>query len=342
MKCLVTGATGFTGGHLARRLARQGHDVVALVRPGSDTRELEQAGIELFSGQLTRLDDVLAAAAGAERIYHIAAAFRTAAHPDSYYRDVNVGGTRNVLEAARRVDCSRVVHCSTVGIHGHIDKPPADESYRSRPEDIYQLSKLEGELEARKAIRRGQPVSIVRPGPTYGEGDLRLLKLFRPIRRRRFVMIGRGEVRFHLVHVDDLVNGILLCGALPQALGEIFIITGAEAPTLNQLVRAMAAAMGVPPPRWRVPLAPVYAAGWLCEALCVPLGIEPPLYRRRVSFFTHHREFDIGKAQRVLGYEPRVSLAKGLRRTALWYSEHGFIDPPGLSLGMAPAPRTDN
>jgi nucleoside-diphosphate-sugar epimerase len=329
MRCLVTGATGFTGGHLARRLARQGHEVVALVRPGSDTQALERAGIELFSGQLTRKPDVIAAAAGAERIFHIAGAFRTAAHPDSYYRDVNVGGTLNVLEAARRGGCERVVHCSTVGVHGHIEKPPADESYRTRPGDIYQETKLEGELAAQYAMRRGQPVSIVRPGPIYGEGDLRLLKLFRPIRKRRFVMIGQGEVRFQLVHVDDLVNGILLCSTLREAVGEVFIITGAEAPTLNQLVATIATAVGVPAPRLRVPIAPVYALGGLCEAICVPLGIEPPLYRRRVAFFSHHREFDISKARQVLGYEPRVSLQEGVRRTALWYSGLGLIDPVG-------------
>ncbi|MEX2494682.1 MAG: NAD-dependent epimerase/dehydratase family protein [Woeseia sp.] len=327
MKCLVTGATGFTGGHLARRLVREGNNVVALVRPGSDSRPLAAAGVEIFKGQLTRKQDVLAAASGAERIYHMAAVFRTAAHPQKYYHDVNVGGTINVLEAARRTGCERVVHCSTVGVHGHIEEPPAGETYRTRPDDIYQETKLAGELEAQEAIRRGQPVSIVRPGPIYGEGDLRFLKLFRSIQDRRFLMIGTGRVRLHMVHVDDLVNGLLLSGVAPEAIGEIFILTGAEAPTLNQLAAAAAAAMGVPAPRLRIPVAPVYAAAWLCEMACVPLGIEPPLYRRRVGFFTHHREFDIGKARRVLGYEPRVSLEEGIQRTALWYSQQGLIRP---------------
>jgi dihydroflavonol-4-reductase len=329
MRCLVTGATGFTGGHVARTLASQGHHVVALVRPGSDSRHLRRAGIEQFEGQLTRQADVIAAAAGAEQIYHIASAFRTAAHRQSYYRNVNVGGTLNVLDAARRAGCERVVHCSTVGVHGHIDDPPADENYRTRPGDVYQRTKLEAEIAAQDAIRRGQPVSIVRPGPIYGEGDLRLLKLFKAIQNGRFLMIGSGEVRFHLVHVDDLVNGMLLCGTLREALGETFIITGHEAPTLNQLVEKVGAALGTRVPRWKIPVAPVYAAAWLCEALCVPLGIEPPLHRRRVGFFTHHREFDISKAKRLLGYEPRVSLNDGIRRTVAWYSKQGLIRPIG-------------
>ncbi|MBN1239177.1 MAG: NAD-dependent epimerase/dehydratase family protein [Gammaproteobacteria bacterium] len=335
MRCLVTGATGFAGGHLARELARQGHDVVALVRPGSATKPLLDAGIEIFEGQLTRKDDVAAAAAGVERIYHLAAVFRTAGHPDSHYRDVNLGGTLNVLEAGRRHGCERVVHCSTIGVHGHIEDPPADETYRTKPDDIYQQTKLEGELAAREAIERGQPVSIFRPGSIYGEGDLRFLKLFKAIRKGRFMMIGSGSVRLHLVHVDDLVQGIMLCGSKPEALGQIFILAGPDAPTLNELTAEAAAAMGVAPPRIRIPVAPVYAAGWLCEMVCVPLRVNPPLYRRRVGFFTHHREFDIGKARRVLGYDPSVSFTEGIRRTALWYSEQGLIEPVTTLAGAA-------
>lgn len=335
MRCLVTGATGFTGGHLARALARQGHEVVALVRPGSSSGALADAGVEIFEGQLTRKDDVAAAAAGADQIYHVAAVFRTAGHPDSYYRDVNVGGTINVLEAARKIGCERVVHCSTIGVHGHIEDPPADENYRTKPDDIYQQTKLEGELEARAAIERGQPVAIFRPGSIYGEGDLRFLKLFKSIRKGRFMMVGSGNVRLHMVHVEDLVGGIMLCGSKPEALGQIFILAGPDAPTLNELTAAAADAMGVPAPRLRVPVAPVYAAGWLCEIVCVPLRIDPPLYRRRVGFFTHHREFDISKAKGVLGYSPRVSYIEGVRRTAAWYAEQGLIEPLGKLAGAA-------
>jgi dihydroflavonol-4-reductase len=328
VKCLVTGATGFIGGHLTSALLGAGHTVRALVRPGSAANAaLAARGVELHEGQLTSLADVLAAARGCDQIYHVAAVYRTAGHPDSHYHDVNVGGTLNVLEAGRQHGCERVVHCSTCGVHGHVEKPPADETYRFRPDDIYQRTKLEAELAASEAIRRGQPVSIVRPAAVYGEGDLRFLKLFRSIQNGRFVMIGSGQTRLHMVHVDDMVQGLALAGAQAAAIGEIFLIAGPEAPTLNELAATIAATLRVPPPRFRIPVWPVYAAGALCEALCVPLRVNPPLHRRRVGFFTHHREFDISKARARLGYVPRVSVAEGVLRTAHWYAEQRLLPP---------------
>jgi dihydroflavonol-4-reductase len=327
MRCLVTGATGFLGGSLAVGLKSAGHRVRALVRPGSSTERLERAGIEIVEGQLTDAADVMAAANGCDQIYHNAAVFRTAGHPDSYYRDVNVGGTVHVLEAARRLGCERVVHCSTGGVHGHVEDPPADEGYRFQPGDIYQQSKLEGEQAAAAAARSGQPVTIFRPGAMYGEGDLRFLKLFRAIRNGRFAMIGSGNVRLHMVHIDDVVRGAMLCGSKPAAIGETFIIAGPEAPTLNELVGVAATAMHVRKPFLRIPLWPVYAAGWLCEKMCVPLGIDPPLHRRRVGFFTHNREFSIDKSRRLLGFNPLISVHEGVKRTANWYVEEGHLEP---------------
>jgi nucleoside-diphosphate-sugar epimerase len=232
-----------------------------------------------------------------------------------------------------------VVHCSTGGVHGHIEQPPADETYRFHPGDVYQRTKLEAELAVTDASRDGLPISIVRPGAIYGEGDMRFLRLFRAIQRHRFAMVGSGETRLHMVHVDDLVRGILLAGTRPEARGETFLIAGPEAPTLNEIAASVADAVGAPRPWLRVPVWPVYAAASLCEMVCVRLHVEPPLHRRRVGFFTHHREFDITKARRLIGYEPRVALAEGVRRTAAWYASSGLLAPlrSGLALAQASA-----
>jgi dihydroflavonol-4-reductase len=119
----------------------------------------------------------------------------------------------------------------------------------------------------------------------------------------------------------------LLAGSRPEARGEAFLMAGAEAPTLNEIAAAIADIVGVRPPWLHLPVWPVYAAAWLCETVCARLGVEPPLHRRRVGFFTHHREFDIGKARRLIAYEPRVSLVDGVRRTAAWYAAAGLLAP---------------
>ena len=335
MKVLVTGATGFTGEHLAHALVSSGHAVRALVRPNKRAQLLGDAGIEVFEGELTSAGDVSAAANGCSRIYHLAAAFRNVAHSDDHYWRVNVGGTLNVLAAAREYGCERVVHCSTGGVHGHIDRPPADETYRFKPGDVYQRTKLEAELAVAAAAEDGLPVSIVRPGAIYGEGDMRFLRLFRAIQRKRFAMVGSGRTRLHLVYVADLVRGLMLAGAHPAARGEVFLIAGDEAPTLNQIAASVADAMGVRRPKLHVPVWPIYAAAGLCETVCVRLGIEPPLHRRRIGFFTHHREFDIAKARRLLSYQPRIGLGEGLRRTAAWYAAAGLLAPLKARMELA-------
>jgi nucleoside-diphosphate-sugar epimerase len=311
--------------------------VRALVRPGKRGQRLAASGVETVEGQLTNEGDVHAAATGCERIYHLAAAFRNVKCSDQHYWNVNVGGTLNVLAAARAHGCERVVHCSTGGVHGHIEDPPADETYRFQPGDVYQRTKLEAELAVVAAAKSGLPVTIVRPGAIYGEGDMRFLRLFQAIQQCRFAMVGSGETRLHMVHVDDLVHGIMLAGSLPEAQGETFLLAGPEVPTLNEITAAVADAIGARRPRLHVPVLPVYAAAWLCEQVCVRLRIEPPLHRRRVGFFTHHREFDITKARRLLGFEPRVTLAEGVRRTAAWYATSGLLAPLRPVMAVAEA-----
>jgi nucleoside-diphosphate-sugar epimerase len=322
---LVTGASGFTGSNLCRRLLADGERVVAWVRPSSDTTALREMGAECRTVDICAAGEVDAGLGGIETVYHIAAAFR-AEHADlEEFRRVNAGATANLLEAAGRHGVARFVHCSTVGVQGDIDDPPARETYRYAPGDHYQRSKMEGELIALEHASRGAPVSVVRPAGIYGPGDRRFLKLFRPISRRRFVMIGSGEALYHLTYIDDLVDGIVRAGRRPQAVGEVFTLAGPRYTTLNELVARIAAAVGAPPPRWRLPYAPVRAAAIVCDKLCRPLGIDPPLYPRRVEFFAKDRAFDISKAREMLGYAPQVDLEEGLARTAAWYRRQGLI-----------------
>jgi dihydroflavonol-4-reductase len=327
---LVTGATGFTGGHLARMLAARGHHVRALVREATlrdsaKTGELTAHGIELMPGDVTDAASLDAAMHGVDVVYHLAAIYREAGVPAATYRMVNATGVGRVIEAAARAAVPRVVHCSTVGVHGDIAHPPANEDAPLKPGDVYQETKLEGESVARDAGERaGVEVVIARPTGIFGPGDRRLLKLFRGV-ARRMPVLGSGEIYYHLTYIDDLVEGFRLCGETPAAAGRTYILAGAEVTTLNELVRRIAAIVGVKPPRLRLPVWPFWLAGAVCEAVCVPLGIEPPIYRRRVDFYTKSRAFDTARARGELGFRPQVSLDEGLRRTVAWYREHGWL-----------------
>jgi len=324
LRVLVTGATGFTGGHLTRALVAAGDQVRALVHSASAVPD--PGTVEIVHGDVRDGDAMRAAADGVEVVYHIAAIYRQAGLREAEYRAVNATAVRTVIEAARAGGARRVVHCSTVGVHGDVERPPADEDAPLRPGDIYQQTKLEGEQIARDAGRTtGIDVVIVRPTGIYGPGDRRLLKLFRGVSRRRFVILGAGSIFYHLTYIDDLVEGFRLCGTVPGAAGRTYILAGGEVTTLNELTRRVAEEAHVPPPRLHLPVWPFWMAGAVCEAVCGPFGIEPPIYRRRVDFFTKSRAFDISRARRELGYAPRVGLRDGISRTLTWYREQGWI-----------------
>jgi len=326
LRVLVTGATGFTGGHLARALKARGDDVYAMVRTAAPSTSLADAGIQIRRGDLANPASLSAAVTGIDLVYNVAALYRQAGLPDAIYHQVNGAAVGQLIEAAAKAGVRRVVHCSTVGVHGDVEHPPANEDAPLRPGDVYQVAKVEGERVAREAAARtGVEVVIARPSGIYGPGDRRLLKLFRGVARRRFVILGDGKIFYHLTYIDDLVEGFRLCGEVPGAAGRTYILAGADVPTLNELAALIARDAGVSPPSLHLPVWPFWLAGAACETVCAPFGIEPPLYRRRVDFFTKSRAFDISRARAELGYAPRVSLQDGIHRTMAWYRAEGWI-----------------
>ena len=324
-RVLVTGATGFAGGALAKKLVEQGNQVVALVRAGSNVSSLKALGISLVEGDITDPEAVMTAAEGCEIIYHIAAVYRTAGHPDSYYEAVNTQGVQHVIDAARAHQVKRTVHCSTVGVHGDIQEIPSNEESPYNPGDVYQLTKLAGEELFAQAMAEGLVGVIFRPGAIYGPGDLRLLKMFKQVKRGFFPLFDGGHNFYHLSYIDDLTDGIILCGEHPNAIGERFILCSDEYSTIRELATRIAECVDVKPPTFAPPIKPLMWAAKVCEAVCKPFGIDPPLHTRRVEFFIKSRAFDNSKAKRLLGYQPKIDTTEGIRRTVAWYEANGYL-----------------
>jgi nucleoside-diphosphate-sugar epimerase len=327
MKILVTGGTGFTGKALVRRLIDMGHQVVALdTKEGLKTQEIRDWGAEVVLGSVTDMDVVRRAVKGAEVVHHVAAAFREMDVPESYYYDVNVNGTRNVLQAAFDEGVRKVVSCSTCGVHGNVDHPPAGEDAPIQPADYYQRTKWEAEPVAREFFERGLKTTILRPAAIYGPGDPeRFFLIFKRVAKGTFPMFGNGRTLYHPLYIDNLVDAFVLAMADGKGDGEAYLIADEQYLEIEDLVRRVGQALGVDVEIPHYPVWPVVAAGHVCEAVCKPFGIVPPIFPRRVDWYRQNRAFKIEKAKRDLGYQPKVGIDEGLRRTAEWYRRERLL-----------------
>ncbi len=323
LRVLVTGGTGFLGGHLVEGLLARGDRVRVLAHTEPDGKDER---VETIWGDVRDRATVDRAVDQMDAVIHTVSNFRKAGSDRKEAHAVNVTGSIHVCEAAAAAGVSHLVHCSTIGVHGSVKQVPADEETPFNPGDLYQVTKLEAEQAVRRrADELGLRTTVIRPISMFGPGDTRMLKLFRMIKRGKFLMVGRGEALFQPAYIDDVVRGFLTCLENERAYGKVFIVGGDEYVPLTRLVEIIAEELEVPVPKRRVPLAPVLAAATVCEWLCAPFGIEPPLHRRRVSFFQNNRAFRIDRIRHELGYEPQISLREGLRRTIRWYDEHGWL-----------------
>lgn len=328
MRLLVTGGTGFIGSRLALTAVEAGHGVVATGMVSSpptvaNCEILRRAGIDVQIKTIDELVQPAGALHGIEAVIHLAAAQHEMNVPDAHFKRVNVAGTARLLAAAKEAGVGRFVHGSTIGVYGGLGGL-VDEQTPPAPENIYGATKLEAEgLVLAEAPNLS--VAIVRIAEVYGPGDRRLLKLFKAIEHKRFFHLGRGDNLHHPIFVDDLVRGLLLMTSHAAAAGQVFILPGKDIVTTNDMVAAVAAAVEQPPPSFRLPLWPFMAAAGILESTLRPLGVQPPLHRRRMDFFCKSFHLDGGKAARELDFVPQVGFVDGAQRTARWYRECGML-----------------
>ncbi|MBK8908077.1 MAG: NAD-dependent epimerase/dehydratase family protein [Rhodospirillales bacterium] len=327
MRILVTGGTGFTGKALVSRLLNDGHEVVALdYKEGLKTEELRASGAEVVIGSVTDKEILERCMPGVDVVQHLAAAFRELNVPDTYYYDVNVNGTRNVLDAAQRHGVRKVVYCSTCGVHGNIDNPPGDEDAPIQPADYYQKTKYQAEPFVKEASKNGLDAVILRPAAIYGPGDPeRFFMIFKRVSKGRFPMFGNGRTFYHPLYIDNLVDALVLAMAPGKGTGEAYLIADEQYVTIEDLVRRIGKALNVNVKVPHYPVMPLVVSGHVMETLCRPFGITPPIFPRRVDWYRQNRAFKIDKAKRDLGYDPKVGLDEGLKRTAEWYKREGYL-----------------
>jgi nucleoside-diphosphate-sugar epimerase len=322
---LVTGANGFVGSALCRRLVQTGAAVRGLVRPNSDLSLLAGVPLEKVVGSLDDPASLARAAAGVELVFHVAAAVTDWGSLDSF-RKVNVEGTRNLLEACARVGVRRLVYVSSVAVHSFIDACDMDEDSPQLPTPYpYCQTKREAEALVNEIFSQGKlETVIIRPGDLYGPGDRVVFQKMAGLLRLGLVpLVAGGRKLGAFTCVDNLVAGLLLAGGVPQAAGRTYVITDGTRISWRDYFAGLAKALGYPPPRLWVTsgLAQTLAAG--LENLYLGLRIpgRPPLTRYLAAHLSSDFHFRCDRACRELGYAPQTDFPAALRRTARWYRE---------------------
>lgn len=325
LQVLVTGGTGFTGSHLVKRLISEGHTVTVLDnQKGRFHDELEKLGAQINIGSVTDKELVTGLVKGRDVVHHLAAAFRRIDLPKEAYWDVNVNGTRHLLEAACQYGVKKFIYCSTCGVHGNVKNPPAPETAPITPADYYQYTKYEGEKVAQEFMKQGMDIAILRPAAIYGPGDPeRWGMLFRQVAKGRFFMLGDGHVTYHPLYIDNLVDAFMLAMQKEESSGQTYLIADEHYYAIKDIVQVIADVLKIKVKVIHLPYWPAWVAAVGTEAVSGVLKVQPPLFRRRIDWFKQNRAFDISKAKRELGYAPKVDLFTGLSRTAEWYKvEH--------------------
>jgi nucleoside-diphosphate-sugar epimerase len=324
-RVLLTGATGFIGGSLARRLLAGGVRLRALVRDIERARWLEQAGAELRLGDLaTCLDPKLAA--DTDIVVHAAAWVGTEGDPE-LVRMVNLEGTRRLLSLARAAGVARVVHVSSCAVYGSPQRDGVDESAALRRRGVvYHDSKVEADELALEAAAAGDPVVIARPSQVYGPGSREFtVRPVTAIRSGRALLVDGGRHLCKLVYIDDVIDGLIACMVKPGIEGEAFNLS-APPVSWRALFEGYADMLGSPRIR-SVPRQVAWTLAWLAELAGRVQGRKPPITREVVAALSSDSSFSAEKAAARLDWRARVDLAEGLRRTEPWLRAQGLLEP---------------
>lgn len=328
MNYLITGATGFVGPYLIKKLISEGHTCRCLVRPGSEKKIPYASDVENVHGDITNPTSLTGIAENMDCLLHLA----TLGHMSNFtvteamFHAINVQGTINIMKEALRAGVAKIVHCSTVAAMGICDEIPSTENTHCKPHHPYGRSKLKAEHEVKRmVVENGLPAAIIRFSMVYGPGDPRdILKLTRMAKKGLFPKVGNRPKLTPLIHVKDAVDGLILA-AEKGVPGEIYLITNKQSEPFDRIRGIIQEALGVKKRTLYVPEWAALTLATLIEKTFGLIGKSPPLSRKNIESTLADRVFSVEKAIRELGFDSKVDPAEGLRDTILWYKEKGWV-----------------
>ena len=325
--CLVTGATGFVGSAVARVLLKAGHPVRVLARPRSDRRNLQGLSVEIAQGSLEDPDSLAAAVAGCRYLFHVAADYRLwVPDPESMFR-ANVGGTRELMQAAQAAGVERIVYTSSVATLGIVPGGVADEETPSRAEDMigpYKRSKFDAEAVVRELVaERPLPAVIVNPSTPIGPGDIKPTPTGRLIvEAARGRVPGFVDTGLNVVHVEDVAVGHLLAAEFGK-IGRRYIL-GGENLSLAEILVEVARLTGRRPPSFKIPYAAILPVAAAAEAIARLTGREPFVTLDAARMPKKKMFSNSARAVRELDYAPRPA-RQAIADAVAWFKANGYL-----------------
>ncbi len=311
---LVTGAGGFLGYHVANYFHDLGHRVDGMdVHFPQHTADGSVPRFTKLCHDFRDWEKTERALAGKTVIFHLASAHLQISLDEKEYWDINVHGLRTLLEKAHQAGVRRFIHISSVGAYGKLTTIPADEQTPCHPQSIYGETKLAGEQEVQRVCEAcDMEYVILRPAWIYGAGCPRTAKLHRMLKKRRFIMIGKGLNKRHPMYIKDMLESFRLAMTRDEPVGEMMIIGGDEIVTTRELVNTFSRVLELPGPLLTLPYPLGVLIATVSEACFTALGKEPPISRRTLEFFNTDNGFDISKSKKLLAFTPRYTLEQGL------------------------------